>query len=314
MSTVRAVVVNPSAPGRLALEEVEPPTPKGDEALVRVAAISLNRGEVKGAQSQPAGARPGWDLAGTVAQAAADGSGPQAGGRVVGLLGAGSWAEKVAVPTHFLAELPQNVSFAQAATLPVAGLTALYAVERGEGLLGRRVLVTGASGGVGTFAVQLANLSGADVVGLVRQERSADAVRTAGAREVVVSDDAAAAKGLGPYHLVVDSVGGRTLANVLGMLAPGGICVAFGATESAEVPLSLFALAGIGRASLYGLTLFNEFAREPASSGLSRLAWLIGEDLLHPQIDVEAPWSEIGAVAQRLLDRAFAGKAVLRVE
>ena len=90
------------------------------------------------------GWRPGWDLAGTVELEAEDGSGPRTGRRVVGLLPSGAWAEVVAVPTHSLAELPDTVSFAQAATLPVAGLTALYGLEQGGGLLGQRVLITGA--------------------------------------------------------------------------------------------------------------------------------------------------------------------------
>src|SRR5439155_782458 len=85
-----------------------------------------NRGEVRRAGMAAAGWRPGWDLAGELERAAADGSGPRAGARVVGMLGEGAWAERVAVPTHALAELPEKVTFSQAATFPVAGLTALY--------------------------------------------------------------------------------------------------------------------------------------------------------------------------------------------
>src|SRR5581483_794012 len=113
----RAVVVDPAVPGRLTIREVAAPTPAPSEALVRVAALSLNRGEVRRAASAEAGWRPGWDLAGTVEQAAADGSGPPAGSRVVGLLNPGAWAELVAVPTTVLAALPDGCSFAQAATL-----------------------------------------------------------------------------------------------------------------------------------------------------------------------------------------------------
>ncbi|HZC19491.1 MAG TPA: NADPH:quinone oxidoreductase family protein, partial [Rubrobacteraceae bacterium] len=164
MGKMQAVVVEPEAPAGLGLGEVEAPDPAPSEVLVRVSAISLNRGEVRRSQEAEAGFRPGWDLAGTVERAAADGTGPREGARVVGLLSSGAWAELVTVPTDSLAELPEGVSFEQAATLPVAGLTALYALEKGGGLVGKSVLVTGASGGVGLFTLELARLAGARTV------------------------------------------------------------------------------------------------------------------------------------------------------
>src|SRR5690348_9654626 len=102
MSTNRAVVVDPEAPGRLVIRSVPEPAPQRGEAVVRVRAVSLNRGEVRRAGMAAAGWRPGWDLAGIVERAAADGSGPPVGARVVGLVLEGAWAERVAVPTHAL--------------------------------------------------------------------------------------------------------------------------------------------------------------------------------------------------------------------
>ena len=102
MENMRAVVVRGRNPTRMVLEAVKPPVPPPSEAIIRVAATSLNLGEVRASRSALDGARPGWDLAGTVENAAADGSGPAVGTRVVGLLPSGSWAEFVAVPTHSL--------------------------------------------------------------------------------------------------------------------------------------------------------------------------------------------------------------------
>lgn len=95
----------------------------------------------------------------------------------MGLLPSGAWAERAAVPTNAPAALPDGVSFAEAATLPVAGLTALYALEKGGDLLGRTTLVTGASGGAGHFAVQLARTAGYGVVALIRRPEHEQLVR-----------------------------------------------------------------------------------------------------------------------------------------
>ena len=313
MSVIRAVVVDPDAPNRLALADVEEPSPTPSEVLVRVAAVSLNRGEVRRAESREPGFRPGWDLAGTVERASADGSGPREGSRVVGFLPSGAWAELVAVPTDSVAALPESVSFEEASTLPVAGLTALYALEEGSNVLGRSVLVTGASGGAGQFGLQLARAAGARVVGLVRRKEHAGFVEEAGAHEVVVDESGAAAGERGPYHLVLESVGGEVLGNAFSMLAPGGTCVSFGTSAAAEIKFDARSLYLTGGAKLYGFILFHEVLARPASDGLDRLARMVADGRLKPRIEVEAPWTELGEIAARLIERGYTGKAVLRV-
>ncbi len=310
---MRAVVVDPGSLARLALAEVEEPSPSPSEALVRVAAVSLNRGEVRRAESSEPGFRPGWDLAGTVERAAADGSGPPEGSRVVGFLPSGAWAELAAVPTNAVTALPEEVSFEEAATLPVAGLTALYALEEGGNLLGRPVLVTGASGGAGQFGMQLARAAGARVVGLVRREEHVGLVEEAGAHEVVVDAAGDSARERGPYHLILESVGGEVLGNALSMLATGGTCVSFGVSAAAEATFDARTFYLTGGTRLYGFILFHEVLARPAAGGLDRLARMVADGTLKPRIEVEAPWTEVGEVATRLIERGYTGKAVLSV-
>lgn len=311
MEPIRAVVIDPKAPERFVISRVEAPSPGPSQALVRVEAISLNLGELRRSMTAEAGSRPGWDFAGTIERAAADGSGPPAGTRVVGMLISGAWAEVVAAPTNAVAPLPESVSFAQAATLPVAGLTALYALERNGSLLGRNVLITGASGGVGHLACQLARHAGARVVAVVRRPEREKYARDAGAHQVVVSEDSSPAAKFGPYYLVLESVGGASLTAGLSMLAPEGVCVLYGASASAETSFDARAFYLKGGASLYGFILFHEIRRQPAAEGLERLVRLVAEGVLRPHIEIEAPWTEIASIAHRFYNRGIAGKAVL---
>jgi NADPH:quinone reductase len=313
MAQIRAVIVEPSAPAHLTLGAVDVPAAGPGDALVRVKALSLNRGEVRGAQNARPGSRPGWDIAGVVEEAAPDGSGPKAGERVVGLLRTGAWAELVAIPTTNLAVLPDEVSFEAASTLPVAGLTALYALDRADGLLGRNVLVTGASGGVGHLGVQMAVVAGATVTGLVRQERHITAVSEAGAHVVVADETGAQAKEYGPYNVVLESVGGEVLGNAIGMMAPSGQIICYGVSGGGPATFDS-TLVLRGRIHISGLAVFTEIARETASVGLSRLVKMVADGTLRPLIAIEAPWTEIGDVAQKLLDRSYPGKAVLTAQ
>src|SRR5579884_3193389 len=203
---MRALVSRPDAPFA-ELADVPDPEPRPDEALVEVHAFSLNRGETRRLEQLEPGTVTGWDLAGTVRRAAKDG-GPAQGARVVGLKNVGAWAELAAVKIEHLAELPGGISFEQAAALPVAALTALRALELGGFVLGKRVLITGASGGVGRFAIQLAKLGGAHVTAVARRH---EGLTKLGADEAAPEIPAA-----GPgYELVIDAVGGPVLGQAI---------------------------------------------------------------------------------------------------
>lgn len=304
---MRALVSKQSAPFA-ELAEVPDPTPRPDEALVEVKAISLNRGETRRLEQLEPGTVTGWDLAGTVRKPASDG-GPSEGARVVGLKNAGAWAELAAVKLEHLAELPEGISFEQAAALPVAGLTALRALEVAGFVLGKRVLVTGASGGVGRFAIQLAKLAGAHVTAIARRT---EGLRDLGANEIASEIDLE-----GPtYEAIIDGVGGPVLGAAIQRVAPGGTIVSFASTVTEPVSYpsrELFARAP--RARLYGFYLFGELDHtRSGSADLKRLADLVAEGRLDPQIDLTLSWSDAGQAIEALLDRRVNGKAVLRVQ
>ena len=315
MSQIRAVVVDPSVPGRVAIKSVPAPTPRDSEALVRVEAFSLNLGEVRRTQKADAGWQPGWDIAGVVEKAAADGSGPGAGTRVVALMVDHGWAELAAVPTSMLAPLPHDVDFERASTLPVAGLTALLALEKPGPLLGKNVLVTGASGGVGHFACQIGKHAGARVVGLVRHPDRVAFVEAAGAYDVVVSEDPKAAVDKhGLFDLVLETVGGPTFGSSLHALAPDGACVIFGTSAGYEVQFDAADFFLLGGATMYGFILNYELRTNPLPKNMARLLSMVQAGVVKPHIEHISPWTDIAKVTADLLERKVPGKAVLRID
>jgi NADPH:quinone reductase len=303
-------LVSCSEPPHAELADVAEPSPLPHEAVVSVRAVSLNRGEVRRLERTEPGTIAGWDLAGAVSRAAADGSGPPAGAPVVGVKLAGAWAESVAVPTEFLAELPDGISFEQAATLPVAGLTALRALEIGGFVLGKRVLVTGASGGVGHFALQLARLAGAHVTAVAGRS---EGLHELGADEILSE---LAPEGDETFDVILDAIGGPVLGAALQRVAPRGTVVSFAATvpEPVSYPTrELFSRAP--GAVLHGLYIFDELAHtRSASADLRRLADLVAAGRVDPQIGMTVAWTEAADAIRALLDRKVAGKAVLAID
>ncbi|MEV0159643.1 zinc-binding dehydrogenase [Nonomuraea fuscirosea] len=308
-----ALVVDHDVPAGLRLGETTDPSPASGEVLVEVRAISLNHGELRGAvlnhaellgiADRPAGYVPGWDAAGVVRTPAADGSGPPEGSRVVTFGQSGAWAQLRAVPVAELAVVPEEVDLGAASALPVAGVTALRALRRLGFVTGTRVLVTGASGGVGRFAVQLGAAAGAHVIASVGSPEHGEGLAELGAADVVVGLD-----GVEPgLHGVLDNVGGPQLARAFALLALGGSVQSIGATSGEPTVFEPYATVGEQR-SLQSFLMGTELAGD-----LAVLVGMLAAGRLDPQIGLRMNWSDVAGAVEALFARQVAGKAVLDV-
>lgn len=299
---MRALVPTHGAPFGVSLQEAPDPRPRPHQVLVEVAHAALNFGDVNAVRSggHTSGAVPGWDAAGVVREAAPDGSGPPVGARVVGFGPDGAWAELRAVATRELAVVPDDVDLGAAAALPVSGVTALRALQRSGTLLGRRVLVTGASGGVGRFAVQLAARAGAHVI--------ASASRAEGLTELGASTVVGTPADAGTADVVIETVGGPQLVQAWDVLQPGGVLQSIGWTSGEPATFPPYGTVGQPK-SLAAFQSGSGYGPD-----LSVLLGLVAAGDLVVDVGWRGSWTRFDDAAQALLDRRVAGKAVLDID
>lgn len=307
---MRALVATGQAETPLEMRQVDEPAAAASQSIVEVRAISINRGELRLLAARPEGWRPGQDIAGVVVQTAADGSGPPVGSRVVALVDQAGWAERVAVAAARIGRLPDSVSFSQAATLPVAGLTALRALRLGGMLLGRHVLVTGATGGVGHFAVQLAARAGAHVVGIARNPERGKSLLQAG--DVRIERDMGALQS--KFNLILESVGGESLTAALRLVAPDGIVAMFGNSSGQESKVAFGSIMSAPHARLYAFFVYESGEPPTFGADLTEMAAEIAAGRLHPQVGLETSWQDPLGALEALRQRSMEGKAVLLVD
>jgi NADPH:quinone reductase-like Zn-dependent oxidoreductase len=303
-------------PETLRLAEVAKPAPIANEVLVRVLAVSVNPADWHLLRGKPLFARAtlglrrpkhpilGGDIAGRVEAVGRGVTRFQPGDAVYANLldhGCGGFAEYVAAPVDVVAMKPATLSFEEAAAVPMAGVTALQGLRHhGDLGAGQTVLVNGASGGVGHFAVQIAKAYGAEVTG-VTSTRNIDLVRSLGADHVIDytrEDFTRAGRG---WDRILDTIGNRSASDLRRALAPGGTCAVTGFTTMGK-------LLDVG---LRGGKQVRMVSAHATAQDLERLAELIAAGALRPVIDRRYPFSELPEALRYLEEGRARGKVVV---
>ena len=308
----------------LHLDEIERPEIGTDEVLVRVHAAGLDRGtwhlmtglpyliRLGFGLRAPKNPVAGLDVAGTVVAVGKDVTRFTPGDEVFGI-GRGSFAEYTVAKASKLAIKPAGIPFEQAAAVPVSGLTAIQAIRDVAGVEpGQNVLVIGASGGVGTYAVQLAKAFGARVTGVCSTAK-VDLVRSLGADHVIDYTTDSFADGQQRYDVILDVGGNSPLAKLRKALTPTGTLVIVGGEEGGKWT------GGIGKA-LRALTLspfikqrLTTFLSKEDYADLEKLGELIDEGKLTPTVEKSYPLADAPEAMRHLEDGLVRGKLVITV-
>lgn len=316
------------SPDVLQLREVPRPAPAAGEALVRVRATSvqpydwhLMRGEPRAARLLPGPLglrRPklsilGGDLAGEVVAVGPRTSRVRPGDRIFAMVAGGGFGEYASVPETELAPMPRDLSYEQAAAVPLAGITALLAVRDGGQVgPGQRVLVHGASGGVGTFAVQLAKAFGAEVTG-VCSGRNADLVASLGADHVIDYTTTDFTRRGRRYDVLIDVAGRRSALACRRVLTRTGVAVAVGGPGGRWLqPIGhVLATSAVAAVSAHRAAVPSATGRDDNRQNLRTLTALIEAGTVRPAIDRRYPFEELPAALAYVEQGHATGKVVV---
>src|SRR2546429_6962151 len=314
------------SPDLLRYEDIPKPTPADNEVLVKVHAASVNPLDwhhmegtpylvrMDAGFGKPETPRLGVDFAGTVEGVGKSVKRFKPGDEVFGGR-SGAFAEYVTVREERAVALkPSNVSFEQAAAVPIAGITALQALrDKGHIHAGQKVLINGASGGVGTFAVQIAKSFGAEVTG-VCSTRNVAMVQSIGADHVIDYSEEDFTKGAQRYDLIVDTVGNHPLLKYRRVLNPKGIFVLVGAPNEGRWLGGVSVMLKAMMLSPFVSQQFLPFLAELNQKDLTILGELVQAGKLTPVIDRRYKLSEVPAAIRYLEQGHARGKVIISVE
>jgi NADPH2:quinone reductase len=275
--------------------------------VIDVECFSLNSGEVRRLRTGQfeEGTVPGWDCVGVVT-AVGCGSDPSLyGKRVAAKLSIGSWAERCVANELDLAIVPPGVSPSAAATIPISGATALAALSQFGSLVGRTVLITGATGSVGRFAIQLAKIAGATVTALVDRDTVSAGLSELGADRLFSELDQIA-----EADFVIEMLGGPTLVRCSEVLASNGLLLSIGWSSRLPAVFSGNSLFGRSGCSMQSFTLGEHYA----GVLIGKLLELLACGRLKPEVRLESSWSLFGETIDMVAQRGLSGKAILHVD
>lgn len=300
---MRAVV--PDGRGSVVIAEINEPTETPGTTLVDVRAFSPNRGESFLLSSPVEGWRPGKDVAGVVVS---EGGRIPFGTRVVAHAPSHGWAERALVPETAVVVLPESVSFEVAAALPLAGLTALRLLQAAGSLVGRTLLITGASGGVGHYVTELAVAGGAEVTAVTASLERGARLHELGASIVTDVEQAP-----GSFDVAMESVGGLSLPAVRRKVRPDGLIIWFGQASLHPPTLDFFDWVD-GGAGAPIIQFHYQRTSTQDGNDLRTLVRLTDTGRLHPEIGSTQPWEHTADVITAIRDRTLRGNAVLTIE
>lgn len=305
---MRAWVPSLNPTSLLRCGSVDEPSPGSAEVLIAVEAFSPNRGEKYLLEHPRPGWRPGKDLAGLVIAAGAEVDTFRVGDRVVAHPESGGWSELVAVPADRVALLPDDISSITAAALPMSGLTALRVLRIAGLLAGQRVLLTGASGGVGHFLVEMAAAQGALVTAVTASSERGERLLALGATEVVRDVNAAS----GTFDVAIESVGGDTLSAAWSRLTTRGLLIWLGQASRTPITLDFFDWSGAESGSLRKFSYADSDV--PYAADLATLVRLVHRGHLHPEVGQVCAWSDTPVAIADLIGRKVRGSVVVTVD